>query len=240
MKTAWVIGAPGDLLAAVDRGLAQLGYQPRFLTPAELAPAVTDAPAAGGNGQPSSNGNGNGGPDLPALLVLVDDVERTAEVVAGRERLATVPAIVVADAHRLATGGYAAVGHELLVHPFNDVELEVRVARACRAVAVPEDDEIIRTGTLELNTATYQVTVDGTPIDFTYMEYELLKFLVTNPDRVFSRDALLSNVWGYDYYGGARTVDVHIRRLRAKLGQDHAARIRTLRSVGYRWDGRQS
>lgn len=245
MKLAWVIGAPGDLLAAVDRGLAQLGYQPRFLTPAEVAPAAgaePDAPAsanAGGQG----NGNGNGSSahaELPALLVLVDEVERTAEVLAARERLSAVPAIVVADAHRLATGGYAAVGHELLVHPFNDVELEVRVARACRAVAAPEDDEIIRTGTLELNTATYQVTVDGTPIDFTYMEYELLKFLVTHPDRVFSRDALLSNVWGYDYYGGARTVDVHIRRLRAKLGQDHAARIRTLRSVGYRWDGRQA
>lgn len=230
MKLAWVIGVPGDLLAAVDRGLAQLGYQPRFLSPTELAPV------AASNG----NANGSGTPDLPALLVLVDDVERTAELLAEGERLAAVPAIVVADAHRLATGGYAAVGHELLVHPFNDVELEVRVARACRAVATPENDEVIRTGTLELNTATYQVTVDGTPIDFTYMEYELLKFLVTNPDRVFSRDALLSNVWGYDYYGGARTVDVHIRRLRAKLGQEHAARIRTLRSVGYRWDGRSA
>jgi two-component system alkaline phosphatase synthesis response regulator PhoP len=65
------------------------------------------------------------------------------------------------------------------------------------------------------------------------MEYELLKFLVTHPNRVFPREALLSRVWGYDYYGGARTVDVHIRRLRAKLGQEHAARIKTIRNVGY-------
>ena len=68
------------------------------------------------------------------------------------------------------------------------------------------------------------------------MEYELLKFLATHPNRVFSREALLSRVWGYDYYGGARTVDVHVRRLRAKLGAEHAQRIKTVRSVGYRFE----
>ena len=80
------------------------------------------------------------------------------------------------------------------------------------------------------------MTIDGEPVDFTYMEYELLRFLVTHPNRVFSREALLSRVWGYDYYGGARTVDVHVRRVRAKLGE-HAARIKTVRSVGYRFEG---
>ncbi len=218
MKTAWVIGAPGDLLAAVDRALAHTGYQPRFLAPEQITAASGAA---------------------PELLILVDDVERTAEQIADHPELSEVPAVVVADAQRLATGGYAAVGHELITHPFSDLELEVRIARARRAVSGPEPEELIVSGSLELNTATYQVTVDGQAIGFTYMEYELLKFLVTNPDRVFSRDALLQNVWGYDYYGGARTVDVHIRRLRAKLGQEHAARIRTLRSVGYRWDSRR-
>ncbi|MEH3053498.1 MAG: response regulator transcription factor [Patulibacter minatonensis] len=227
MKRVWVIGAPGDLLAAVDRGLAGLGHQPRYVAPGDALPTVSSDSAGSG-----------GGP--PGLIVLVDDVERTAEVLDDTDTLVDVPTIVVADAHRLSTGGYAAIGHELLVHPFSEVELEVRVARAMRAAGGLDDRDVIRTGTLELNTATYQVTVDGLPIDFTYMEYELLKFLVSNPDRVFSREALLSNVWGYDYYGGARTVDVHVRRLRAKLGHEHAARIRTLRSVGYRWDGRRA
>jgi two-component system alkaline phosphatase synthesis response regulator PhoP len=77
--------------------------------------------------------------------------------------------------------------------------------------------------------------VDGRPTELTYMEFELLKFLATHSGRVFSREALLSRVWGYDYYGGARTVDVHIRRVRAKLGSVHAARIQTVRSVGYRF-----
>ena len=71
-------------------------------------------------------------------------------------------------------------------------------------------------------------------LDLTYMEYELLRFLASSPGKVFSREILLSEVWGYDYYGGARTVDVHIRRLRAKLGEEHASMISTVRSVGYR------
>jgi DNA-binding response OmpR family regulator len=99
-----------------------------------------------------------------------------------------------------------------------------------------QPDEIVRVGSLELNLATYQVTIDAEPVDFTYMEYELLKFLVTHPGRVFTRESLLSRVWGYDYFGGARTVDVHVRRVRAKLGLEHAARIKTVRSVGYRFE----
>jgi DNA-binding response OmpR family regulator len=210
-----IIGAPSDLLAAVDRALAELGLQPRTADPREPL---------------------RGAARLPSLLVLVDDVERLAEQIAGDEELGKLPLIIAADQERLATGAYAAIGHELLVHPFTAAELRARVARARWAVHGPETADVVVSGTLAINTATYQVTVAGDPVDFTYMEYQLLKFLVTHPDRVFSRDVLLSNVWGYDYYGGARTVDVHVRRLRAKLGQQHAERIRTLRSVGYRWD----
>ena len=88
---------------------------------------------------------------------------------------------------------------------------------------------------LVLNLETYQAAIDGQPLDLTYMEYELLKFLASNPGRVFTREILLSRVWGYEYYGGARTVDVHIRRLRAKLGEEHAGMIQTVRSVGYKF-----
>src|ERR671916_324436 len=115
--------------------------------------------------------------------------------------------------------------------------LRARIARARRRLKGVADDDAVRVGTLEINLATYQVAVDGRPIDFTYMEYELLKFLATHPGRVFSREALLSRVWGFDYYGGARPVDVHVRRPRGKLGAEHAGRIKTVRSVGYRFDG---
>jgi two-component system alkaline phosphatase synthesis response regulator PhoP len=95
--------------------------------------------------------------------------------------------------------------------------------------------DLVEYGDLVLNMETYQAAVAGRPLDLTYMEYELLKFFATHPGKVFTREALLSRVWGYEYYGGARTVDVHVRRLRAKLGEEHAGYITTIRSVGYRF-----
>ena len=88
---------------------------------------------------------------------------------------------------------------------------------------------------LTINLATYQVKVGGEPLDLTYLEYALLAFLVTHPGRTYSRDALLRRVWGFDYYGGSRTVDVHVRRVRAKLGPDLAQHLETVRGVGYLW-----
>ncbi len=95
--------------------------------------------------------------------------------------------------------------------------------------------DLIEYGPLVLNLETYQAAVSGRVLDLTYMEYELLRFLASHPAKVFTRETLLSRVWGYEYYGGARTVDVHVRRLRAKLGEEHAHLIHTVRSVGYRF-----
>lgn len=89
---------------------------------------------------------------------------------------------------------------------------------------------------MTVNLATYQVKVGGEPVDLTYLEYALLAFLVTHPGRTYSRDVLLSRVWGFDYYGGSRTVDVHVRRVRAKLGPELAQRLETVRGVGYLWN----
>ena len=120
--------------------------------------------------------------------------------------------------------------------PFHPRELEARLRHLqFRAGRVRGGAEVAAYSGLEINTETYQAAVDGRPLDLTYMEYELLKFFVTNPGKVFTREQLLSRVWGYEYYGGARTVDVHVRRLRAKLGEEHANLIQTVRSVGYRF-----
>ena len=89
---------------------------------------------------------------------------------------------------------------------------------------------------MTINLATYQVKVAGEPLDLTYLEYALLAFLATHPGRTYSRDALLRRVWGFDYYGGSRTVDVHVRRVRAKLGPELAQRLETVRGVGYLWN----
>ncbi len=121
---------------------------------------------------------------------------------------------------------------DFVIAPPDPVELKLRLARLN-----PEEpsSEVVRFKDLELNTATYQALVTGKPVDLTYMEYELLRFFVENRGRVWSREQLLSRVWGYDYYGGARTVDVHVRRLRSKLGEERASWITTVRSVGYRF-----
>ena len=124
---------------------------------------------------------------------------------------------------------------DFCLDPFHPRELEARLRHLFwrgRSTAGPE---LVEYGALVLNLGTYQAALDGAPIDLTYMEYELLKFLAQHPGKVFTRETLLSRVWGYEYYGGARTVDVHIRRLRAKLGEEHANLISTVRSVGYRF-----
>ena len=124
---------------------------------------------------------------------------------------------------------------DFCVTPFHPVEFEARLKHLFWRTGRGTRPELVECGPLVLNLETYQAVIDGAPLDLTYMEYELLKFLATHPGRVFTRETLLSRVWGYEYYGGARTVDVHIRRLRSKLGEEHAGLIQTVRSVGYRF-----
>jgi DNA-binding response OmpR family regulator len=120
--------------------------------------------------------------------------------------------------------------------PFHPSELTARLRHLLIASAVVASrTDLVMYGDLALNLETYQASISDRPLDLTYMEYELLKFLAQSPGKVFTREMLLSRVWGYEYYGGARTVDVHVRRLRAKLGEEHADLIQTVRSVGYRF-----
>jgi DNA-binding response OmpR family regulator len=119
--------------------------------------------------------------------------------------------------------------------PFHPKELEARLRHLLWRAGRGASPEVASYADLVLNFETYQAAIAGRPLDLTYMEYELLKFFVSHPGKVFTREQLLSRVWGYEYYGGARTVDVHVRRLRAKLGEEHANLIQTVRSVGYRF-----
>jgi DNA-binding response OmpR family regulator len=124
---------------------------------------------------------------------------------------------------------------DFCLNPFHPRELEARLRHMLWRSGTGTAPDLVEYGGLVLNLETYQAAIDQRPLDLTYMEYELLKFLAQHPGRVFTRETLLSRVWGYEYYGGARTVDVHIRRLRAKLGEEHANLISTVRSVGYRF-----
>ena len=119
--------------------------------------------------------------------------------------------------------------------PFHPTEVEARLKHLFWRGGEGVRPDMVEYSGLVLNLETYQASIEGRPLDLTYMEYELLKFLASHPGKVFTRETLLSRVWGYEYYGGARTVDVHVRRLRAKLGEEHANLIQTVRSVGYRF-----
>jgi DNA-binding response OmpR family regulator len=140
-------------------------------------------------------------------------------------------------------GGLAAVTadwgvDDVVLDTSGPAEVEARLRLALgRLAAVSNDDtpDEIRSGDVTIDEATYTAKVRGRALDLTFKEFELLKFLAQHPGRVFTRAQLLQEVWGYDYFGGTRTVDVHVRRLRAKLGSEHEQLIGTVRNVGYRF-----
>jgi DNA-binding response OmpR family regulator len=113
-------------------------------------------------------------------------------------------------------------------------EVEARVRLLTQRPVVADPDAAIRVGHLVVDPVSYQVRLRGRPLDLTYKEFELLRFLAARPGRVSTRAQLLQEVWGYDFFGGTRTVDVHVRRLRAKLGPEHESMIATVRGVGYK------
>ena len=146
------------------------------------------------------------------------------------------PLLLIVDPARLASLELREdLFDDFICAPLRAEELEARLKHLFWRTGRGLRPELVEYGPLVLNLETYQASVSGRALDLTYMEYELLRFLATHPGRVFTRETLLSRVWGYEYYGGARTVDVHVRRLRAKLGEENAALISTVRSVGYRF-----
>ena len=144
----------------------------------------------------------------------------------------TVPVLLV-----LSEGGFVAVRpdwgvDDIVCDTAGPAEFEARLRML---LARTESAGILATGPLTIDENGYHASLDGHPLELTYTEFELLKYLAQHPGRVFSREQLLSDVWGYDYYGGTRTVDVHVRRLRAKLGIEYESLIGTVRNVGYRF-----
>jgi DNA-binding response OmpR family regulator len=147
----------------------------------------------------------------------------------------------------LSEGGLVALSadwgvDDVLLDTAGPAEVDARLRwavgrRRAAAVAVDADrTSITRAGELVIDEHSYAAKLRGRPLDLTYKEFELLKYLAQHPGRVFSRAQLLQEIWGYDYFGGTRTVDVHVRRLRAKLGPEHEALIGTVRNVGYKLD----
>jgi len=209
---------PESPSASLTGALIGAGYQPVPITD------VADA----GRKEPT---NGWG-----AAVVELGDNPDLAIAVAGKLREEyDLAVLVVVDRTLTADLSDKEGFDDFLLTPVDRAELRVRLSRLGVTEIEATDDPVLRHHDLELNTATYQAYLAGKPVDLTYMEYELLRFLVEHPNRVWSREQILSKVWGYDYFGGSRTVDVHVRRLRAKLGEERSTWITTVRSVGYRF-----
>ncbi|MGZ4151994.1 MAG: winged helix-turn-helix domain-containing protein [Actinomycetota bacterium] len=170
-------------------------------------------------------------------LVLVDAAENAGQgyavLRALRDRDPAFPVAAVVERADLDRFAWEEVADEIVFPGAPAAEIRVRVAMLRRRSG-GGDGSTIRLGPMTLDVDTYRVTVAGRPLDLTFKEFEVLRFLASHPGCVFTRPTLLREVWGYDFYGGTRTVDVHVRRLRAKLGPEHEALIETVRGVGYR------
>ncbi len=181
--------------------------------------------------------------DAPQADVVIVDARRELAMAKSLCRVICTTGISIPLVVVVTEGGLAGITSDwgiddVILDTAGPAEVEARLrlalGRSLEAAAVEEGGPITA-GALVIDEQTYSVRLRGRILDLTYKEFELLKYLAQHPGRVFTRSQLLQEVWGYDYFGGTRTVDVHVRRLRAKLGTDYEVLIGTVRNVGYRF-----
>ncbi len=174
------------------------------------------------------------------LIIYEVRGDNTHELVAVEQAILDAGGIplllIVREAQLASTVMPTQLYFDFVVAGASEAECAIRIRALLGAECGTRTGELITVDSMTINLATYQVQIAGEPVDLTYLEYALLAFLVTHAGRTFSRDALLQQVWGFDYYGGSRTVDVHVRRVRAKLGPELAQHLETVRGVGYLWN----
>lgn len=164
----------------------------------------------------------NGNSKIPELALEIKEQKQLPIIALVRQNMLT------------SLDGQLNLTEDFVIEPYDSQEIVIRAKRLLSKAGKTENNEVMKCGDLTIDTAKYEVSVDGKPINLTFKEYELLKFLASNQGRVFTREVLLNKVWGYDYYGGDRTVDVHITRLRSKLENSNHLSIDTVRNIGYR------
>lgn len=220
MRSVLFVGQSGEEAEALARELEVNGYR------VSLCPVggVEDALTAGEPPDVLVVDLTTAGEE-PALRYLWDEPARTDSPVA----------IALVRREQLLHYDLPTAIDDFLALPAAAGELATRVRRALKRRRPEESDRVLRCGDLTIDLASYMVFVADRQVNLTYKEYELLRFLATNADTVFTRETLLNKVWGYDFYGGARTVDVHVRRLRGKIEDRHHSFIETVRNVGYRF-----
>jgi DNA-binding response OmpR family regulator len=176
-------------------------------------------------------------PDL-VLMTMNDHLTNSRVQELSRKIKRERPLPILALVNKEALNGLdvdSRVIDDFSVRPGDLNELVLRIKRLLQKSGDTDTGELIKCGDLLIDLARCEASVGGRPVELAFKEYELLRFLATNPGRVFKRDTLLNKVWGYDYYGGDRTVDVHVRRLRSKIEDASHTFIETVRNIGYRF-----
>jgi DNA-binding response OmpR family regulator len=169
------------------------------------------------------------------ILEAATNLEETKRLLESPARPQRAPLLLLMRQDQLAAMDATWPADDFAVLPVATDELGLRLRRAIWRKTGVDSANILRSEDLVLDLANYKVFVSEQPVNLTFKEFELLRFLMTNRGKVFTREALLNRVWGYEYFGGARTVDVHIRRLRAKIETGSTVYIETVRNVGYRF-----
>jgi DNA-binding response OmpR family regulator len=165
-----------------------------------------------------------------------DSHSRIAELVRKIKQKKSLPTIALVKKEMIANvNGYLDMVDDFIISPYNKRELMIRINRLLHKTPGTESGEQIKCNGLTIDLVTCEVVVNGVKIELTFKEYELLKLLASNRGRVFTRESLLDKIWGYDYFGGDRTVDVHVRRLRSKIEDASHIYIETVRNIGYRF-----
>ncbi len=211
-----IIGQDSSSLETLARNLTQSGY----------AVSVTNDKDAN---------SGTLEQQAPDLVVLENDsYYRIAELLNEIKKVRDVPVVAIVRGDLLSrVNGHLNSVDDFVTKPIRSEELQLRVERLLRRAGAGSEEMIV-CGDLRIDLAKCEVFVGEPPVLLTFREYELLKYLVNNQGRVCTREALLDKVWGFDYYGGDRTVDVHIRRLRSKIEDATHTFIDTVRNIGYR------
>ena len=176
----------------------------------------------------------------PDCILMIPSAEssRLFQSLRGRREIKNAPSILLLTEGNLDQFETPLLFDDFLLQPLRVPELIARIKQAFQRRRRFEGREVLSFGHLIIDLEKYEVTLTGKIVDLTYKEYELLRLLATNNGKVFTRENLLNRVWGYDYYGGTRTVDVHIRRLRSKIEDSTHSFIETVRGVGYKFKAR--
>jgi len=174
-------------------------------------------------------------PDAIVVDVARGSLAATVEAIRRGPGTETTPLLAAVEADELKEGALLKRLTDFFVRGATQGEIAARLRRMVNRPAVKQVGSQLEVGGLIIDQRGFEASLNGAPLDLAYQEFQLLRFLVAHPDQAFTREQLLARVWGWDYYGGSRTVDIHVRRIRAKLGHPHAAWLHTIRHVGYRW-----